>query len=311
MGNLNESKKYHFIYKTTNLLNGKYYIGMHTTTNLNDGYLGSGKYLRRSILKHGKENFKCEILQFCDSKEELSRREREMVTIQEVVKTECMNLKAGGFGGFAVEDTKKGRQKCDEILRNKYGEDFRSIINKNYNNSLSNEEKELRIEKIKEGQKKSGFLFTTFLGKKHNPETIVKMRESRGRHSVGSTHPLYGKHRSNETKQKIRESLAKTRGLNPSHYEITSQKRELERRLNTFQEKRITKKTIQFIFKTFHINIENRCEEGMEELKTILKEHYIKKEFSTLEISKIYKTSSEVIRRYLDYFSIKRRKLGR
>ena len=36
------SKKYNFVYKTTNLLNNKYYIGVHSTDNLNDGYLELG-----------------------------------------------------------------------------------------------------------------------------------------------------------------------------------------------------------------------------------------------------------------------------
>ena len=52
--------KYHFLYKTTNLINGKYYYGMHSTYKLNDGYLGSGKILRYSIRKYGKENFSIE-----------------------------------------------------------------------------------------------------------------------------------------------------------------------------------------------------------------------------------------------------------
>lgn len=46
-------RKYHYIYKTKCLLTNKYYIGMHSTDNLDDGYVGSGKRLWYSINKHG------------------------------------------------------------------------------------------------------------------------------------------------------------------------------------------------------------------------------------------------------------------
>ena len=49
--------KYSFIYKTTNLINGKIYIGQHTTDNINDRYLGSGVYFLRAVKKYGKKNF--------------------------------------------------------------------------------------------------------------------------------------------------------------------------------------------------------------------------------------------------------------
>ena len=59
MDNTNKAnrRKYHYIYKTTNLINQHYYIGMHSTNNLEDGYIGSGKKLWSQISYHGKENF--------------------------------------------------------------------------------------------------------------------------------------------------------------------------------------------------------------------------------------------------------------
>ena len=73
-----KEKKYNYIYKTTNLKNGKFYVGMHSTDNLNDGYLGSGDRLRRSIRRNGKNNFKLEILEFLSDRASLSLREKEL-----------------------------------------------------------------------------------------------------------------------------------------------------------------------------------------------------------------------------------------
>lgn len=90
----------HYIYKTTCLVTNRYYIGMHSTCNLNDGYMGSGKRLRYSIRKHGAENHIKEILEFFETRELLIKREKEIVTsflIQDIL---CMNLKEGGTGGL-------------------------------------------------------------------------------------------------------------------------------------------------------------------------------------------------------------------
>ena len=121
---------------------------MHSSDNLNDGYLGSGTLLRRSINKYGKENHIIEILEFVNSREELAAREKEIVSLQEIAKKDCMNLKVGGNGGFTVEQAKKGRQVTDTILEEKYGRDFRSIVGKLYFISSSEEQLQKRNEFI-------------------------------------------------------------------------------------------------------------------------------------------------------------------
>ncbi len=94
--------KYHFLYKTTNLINGKYYLGMHSTFNIKDGYLGSGKILRYSIRKYGRENFNSEIIEFYDSREELANAEMELITESTLNDILCINLRKGGLGGGGI-----------------------------------------------------------------------------------------------------------------------------------------------------------------------------------------------------------------
>lgn len=102
----------HYLYKTTCLVTGRYYIGMHSTTNLEDGYMGSGKRLRYSIRKHGKENHVKEILEFFGSRELLVEAERNVITPDMLVDNMCMNLKEGGSGGFISIEQQRYRSKC-------------------------------------------------------------------------------------------------------------------------------------------------------------------------------------------------------
>lgn len=53
---------YYTIYQITNLVNNKIYVGCHKTNDINDEYMGSGKYLIAAQQKYGMENFKKEIL---------------------------------------------------------------------------------------------------------------------------------------------------------------------------------------------------------------------------------------------------------
>jgi hypothetical protein len=88
------------VYKTTNKLNGKCYIGTHKTKDLNDGYLGSGTLLKRAIAKHGVEHFTKEVLFDFDNPEAMFAKEAELVTQDFLMNENTYNLKVGGFGGF-------------------------------------------------------------------------------------------------------------------------------------------------------------------------------------------------------------------
>lgn len=93
-------KKYHIVYRTTNLINGKFYIGMHSTYNLNDSYLGSGWVMKDAIKKYGRDNFKREILFIFDTRIEAMKKEAEIVTEEFVTETQNYNLTKGGGGVF-------------------------------------------------------------------------------------------------------------------------------------------------------------------------------------------------------------------
>ena len=97
-------KKIHYLYKTTCIITGRWYIGMHSTNNLNDGYMGSGKRLRRSIRKHGIENHTKEILEFFENRDLLLEGEKKTITEDMVLDNNCMNLMGGGKGGYVSEE---------------------------------------------------------------------------------------------------------------------------------------------------------------------------------------------------------------
>ena len=69
------------VYKITNLINRKYYIGSHITKNLKDDYMGSGKILIRAINKSGLKNFKKEILYIFDNEKQMFAKEKELINV--------------------------------------------------------------------------------------------------------------------------------------------------------------------------------------------------------------------------------------
>ena len=89
---------YYIIYKTTNTVNNKFYIGAHRTESLDDTYLGSGIRLKRAIAKYGRDNFSREILEVCETEELMYTRERELVDTELLRSDNTYNLVVGGRG---------------------------------------------------------------------------------------------------------------------------------------------------------------------------------------------------------------------
>lgn len=91
---------FYIVYQTTNLLDGKIYIGCHRAETLYDEYLGSGKYLKRAIEKHGKSNFKRQNIHVFTSETQMFDKEAEIVNEEFVKRQDTYNFKIGGFGGW-------------------------------------------------------------------------------------------------------------------------------------------------------------------------------------------------------------------
>jgi len=119
---------YYIIYKTTNILNGKYYIGMHQTTDLDDDYMGSGFILKRAIKKYGAENFVKEILHIFKHKWQMNLAERILVVPDYETN---YNIVIGGKGGALFKGRKHSLDSRKKISTSSTGKKLSDKARKN------------------------------------------------------------------------------------------------------------------------------------------------------------------------------------
>lgn len=222
--------KYHYFYKIENLIDGKFYYGIHSTDNLEDGYMGSGCRLKKAMKIFGKENFKKEIIKYFETREKASEYEALMVTENLVRNEECYNIKCGGdygltTGTILVKD-KEGkfmrvtlddeRYKNGELVNfmvglvsafDKEEKKYKLIECKEY---YSNKEryitytnglitvkdknnKTLQVS-IDDERYKNGELIPIWAGRKHTKESKIKMSEThkKNHHQQGEKNSNYG-----------------------------------------------------------------------------------------------------------------------
>ncbi len=183
-----EKRKYHYIYKITCNVTNRFYIGMHSTDNLNDGYFGSGKRLWFSINYHGKDNHTKQILEFLETRELLKEREKELVTKELISEDLCMNLVVGGEGGgfvnkehlqkFQLAGSKAGNKAFKEKLEN----------DKDFFIKFSKQSSEVTKKTHADGK----LTTPNWMGKKHSEDSKLKMSESSKGIGVGKTNSQYG-----------------------------------------------------------------------------------------------------------------------
>lgn len=179
-----KEKKYHYIYKITCLKNNRYYIGMHSTDNLNDGYFGGGKRIKNSVKKHGKDAHRKEILEFFENRDLLRQREVELVNEELLKDPMCMNIKLGGEGWCCLEIRIGGDGwKNANLLWN----------NPNYKikmGDLSKKRWENPDFKNNISQKNKGR--KTWLNKKHKEETKKIIGEKNSKNQKGEKNSQFG-----------------------------------------------------------------------------------------------------------------------
>lgn len=201
-----KSKKYHFIYKTTDTRNGNFYIGMHSTDNLKDGYIGSGTRLRRLIYKHGKEIFKFEILEFLSNRNLLKKRESEIVNTELLSEHKCMNLKPGGSGGFI---NLKHQKKCSEAGNRAFSNKIKS--DKEFRNNFKKLKRKHFNEQLSSNKRQQINNFSCdWTGKKHTTESKLKISKTKKGKGIGSENSQFNTcwiTKNNENKKIKKEEL--------------------------------------------------------------------------------------------------------
>jgi hypothetical protein len=184
----------HCIYKITNTVNDKIYVGKHSTENLDDGYMGSGKLIKRAIEKYGIDKFNKEIVFEFETEEEALLMESEIVDDMFIARLDTYNIIKGGLGGWSYvnENVDRSYLKSDENLKRL--REMSSIgceaMKLRWNDSEFSEECKLKISNaVKLYWETNGH---NWVGRKHNEESKNKIGKANSIHQQGKGNSVYG-----------------------------------------------------------------------------------------------------------------------
>lgn len=222
------------IYKATNKINGKAYVGqtVFSLENRRDRHIREALnrkdncYFHRAIRKYGIEKFDWEILQERDTIEDLNRLEMYYIGLYDTFE-KGYNLTLGGKGSIGFKHTKESRKKMSEVrIGMKPSEGAKKKISESLIGRKFSEETKRKMSKAQSGKKHPMY------GKKHTEESKLKMSLSR----MGNKNHFHGKYHTEETKRnmsqiRIKKGLSKDKNnprarpviINNKHFDTRKQ----------------------------------------------------------------------------------------
>lgn len=182
---MEKEKKINFVFITTNLINGKQYVGDHSTNDLNrtKSYLGSGNYLKRAVKKYKKENFKREILEFFPTKQEAFDAQERYIKEYNTLSPNGYNISPKGGHksiGSMSDETKK--KHSDAMKGKKRTKEHQQKINDAHRGKPRSTEIRKKISESSKGKKLSIECINKIKEKRKNQifslESKIKMKLS-------------------------------------------------------------------------------------------------------------------------------------
>lgn len=178
--------KYYYTYRVL-FNNGEYYLGKHSTKNIDDGYTGSGKKLNERY--ETKDPFTFDILEYYNSEKELNIAEDELIGDLWWTDPKCLNMTGGGHGGW---DGCNATVDKSYMLTEEYREKMRQIAIRLHEEgkipSFPKHASKLGTKRLKQLYPKG-----TFFGKSHTEETKNKIGLKNAKHQKGKGNSQYGK----------------------------------------------------------------------------------------------------------------------
>ena len=210
----------YIIYKTTNLINNKIYIGQDSHND--PKYLGSGLLLNRAVKKYGRENFKKEILEECQTKKELNEREKYWIKkLNSMNKEVGYNITKGGEGGDTTTNNPNYLNICYKKSINNKGKKKSkkhcNNISKGLKGHIVKQETKNKISKANKNKFSSN----------KNPAKRLDVRKKISKSVSGDKNGMYGKHHSEETKKKISKKLKGITKSNIVKYKMSKSQKNL------------------------------------------------------------------------------------